>query len=186
MTTMAKILGGGLPGGAVAGKADIVNMIEGTNDPDRRIAHNGTFNANPLSAVAGIKALELVANTDVNERAAAMGERLKAGMNEMLTKLEIPGCATGINSLIFLRLNVEADAADPDKNANAARDMRNSDDADMQTQLGLAMLNHGVHTGNAHGGARFILSAAHTEQDIDDSVEAIGSALTEVREQGLI
>ena len=186
MTTMAKILGGGLPGGAVAGKADIINMIEGGNDPDRRIAHNGTFNANPLSAVAGIKALELVATTDVNERASAMGERLKSGMNELLTKLEIPGCATGINSLIFLRLNVDLDAADPDKNHNAARDMRNSDDPELQTQLGLAMLNHGVHAGNAHGGARFILSAAHTEQDIDESVEGIGNALAEVREQGLI
>ena len=96
-----------------------------------------------------------------------MGERLKSGMNELLTKLEIPGCATGINSLIFLRLNVDSDAADPDKNLNAARDMRNSDDPELQTQLGLAMLNHGVHAGNAHGGARFILSAAHTEQDID-------------------
>ena len=186
MTTMAKILGGGLPGGAVAGKADIINMIEGGNDPDRRIAHNGTFNANPLSAVAGIKALELVATTDVNERASAMGERLKSGMNELLTKLEIPGCATGINSLIFLRLNVDSDAADPDKNHNAARDMRNSDDPELQTQLGLAMLNHGVHAGNAHGGARFILSAAHTEQDIDESVEGIGNALADVREQGLI
>ena len=129
MTTMAKILGGGLPGGAVAGKSDIINMIEGSNDPNRRIAHNGTFNANPLSAVAGIKALELVSSTDVNERAASMGERLKSGMNELLTKMEIPGCATGINSLIFLRLNVDTDAADPDKNLNAARDMRNSDDA---------------------------------------------------------
>ena len=186
MTTMAKILGGGLPGGAVAGKADIINMIEGGNDPDRRIAHNGTFNANPLSAVAGIKALELLATTDVNDRATAMGERLKSGMNELLTKLEIPGCATGINSLIFLRLNVDSDAADPDKNLNAARDMRNSDDPELQTQLGLAMLNHGVHAGNAHGGARFILSAAHTEQDIDESVEGIGNALVEVREQGLI
>ena len=186
MTTMAKILGGGLPGGAVAGKADIINMIEGGNDPDRRIAHNGTFNANPLSAVAGIKALELLATTDVNDRATAMGERLKSGMNELLTKLEIPGCATGINSLIFLRLNVDSDAADPDKNLNAARDMRNSDDPELQTQLGLAMLNHGVHAGNAHGGARFILSAAHTEQDIDESVEGIGNALAEVREQGLI
>ena len=186
MTTMAKILGGGLPGGAVAGKADIINMIEGGNDPDRRIAHNGTFNGNPLSAVAGIKALELVATTDVIERAADMGEHLKSGMNELLTKLEIPGCATGINSLIFLRLNVDSDAADPDKNLNAARDMRNSDDPELQTQLGLAMLNHGVHAGNAHGGARFILSAAHTEQDIDESVEGIGNALAEVREQGLI
>ncbi|MCY3543491.1 MAG: aspartate aminotransferase family protein [Chloroflexi bacterium] len=186
MTTMAKILGGGLPGGAVAGKADIINMIEGGNDPSRRVAHNGTFNANPLSAVAGIRALELVQTGDVNDRAAAMGERLKAGINETLTKLEIPGCATGINSLIFLRLNVDEDAADPDKNPNAARDMRNSDDARLQEQLGLAMLNYGVHAGNAHGGARFILSAAHTEQDIDESVAAIGNALSDAREQGLV
>ncbi|MDE2688222.1 MAG: aspartate aminotransferase family protein [Chloroflexota bacterium] len=186
MTTMAKILGGGLPGGAVAGKADIINMIEGGNDPSRRVAHNGTFNANPLSAVAGIRALELVQTGDVNDRAAAMGERLKAGINETLTKLEIPGCATGINSLIFLRLNVDEDAADPDKNPNAARDMRNSDDAKLQEQLGLAMLNYGVHAGNAHGGARFILSAAHTEQDIDESVGAIGNALSDAREQGLV
>lgn len=186
MTTMAKILGGGLPGGAVAGKADIINMIEGGNDPSRRVAHNGTFNANPLSAVAGIRALELVQTSDVNERAAAMGERLKAGINETLTKLEIPGCATGINSLIFLRLNVDEDTADPDKNPQAARDMRNSDDAVLQEQLGLAMLNYGVHAGNAHGGARFILSAAHTEQDIDESVAAIGNALSDAREQGLV
>ncbi len=186
MTTMAKILGGGLPGGAVAGKADIINMIEGGNDPSRRVAHNGTFNANPLSAVAGIRALELVQTGDVNDRAAAMGERLKAGINETLTKLEIPGCATGINSLIFLRLNVDEDAADPDKNPNAARDMRNSDDARLQEQLGLAMLNYGVHAGNAHGGARFILSAAHTEQDIDESVAAIGNALSDARGQGLV
>ena len=186
MTTMAKILGGGLPGGAVAGKADIINMIEGGNDPSRRVAHNGTFNANPLSAVAGIRALELVQTSDVNERAAAMGERLKSGINETLTKLEIPGCATGINSLIFLRLNVDEDAADPDKNPNAARDMRNSDDVKLQEQLGLAMLNYGVHAGNVHGGARFILSAAHTEQDIDESVAAIGNALSDARDQGLV
>lgn len=190
MTTMAKILGGGLPGGAVAGKADIINMIQAGGDADynqnRRIAHNGTFNANPLSAVAGIKALELVADTPVNATADAMGQRLKDGINDLLTKIEIPGCATGVSSLIFLRLGVEPDAADPDKNPNAARDMRASDDAELQSQLNLAMLNHGVHAGNAHGGARFILSAAHTEQDIDESVAAIGSALTEVREQNLL
>ena len=186
MTTLAKILGGGLPGGAVAGKADIINMIEGSNDPARRIAHNGTFNANPLSAVAGIKALELLATTSVNDTAAAQGERLKAGLNEMLTKMEVQGCATGINSLIFLRLGVDASMADPDKNPNAARDMRNSDNAELQSQLNLAMLNHGVHAGNVHGGARFILSAAHTDSDIDTTVEAIGSALTDAREQGLL
>ena len=71
ITTMAKILGGGLPGGAVAGRSEIINMIEPTGDPqwdrERRIAHNGTFNANPLSAVAGIAALELVRDEAINE-----------------------------------------------------------------------------------------------------------------------
>ena len=72
MTTMAKILGGGLPGGAVAGRAEIVDMIATRDDAafnrDRRIAHNGTFNANPLSAAAGIKALELVGTTPWSRR----------------------------------------------------------------------------------------------------------------------
>ena len=62
MTTMAKILGGSLPGGAVSGKADIINMIETRDDPvwnkTRRIAHNGTFNANPMTMVAGETVLQ--------------------------------------------------------------------------------------------------------------------------------
>ena len=61
MTTLAKILGGGLPGGAVVGKADIINMIASRGDPEydqsQRISHPGTFNANPLSAAVGTKAL---------------------------------------------------------------------------------------------------------------------------------
>lgn len=190
MTTMAKILGGGLPGGAVAGKADIINMIQMTDDPvwnrERRIAHNGTFNANPLSAVAGIKALELVATGDVNERATAMGERLKYGLNELLTKMEIPGCSTGLNSLIFLRLGIDAEQADPEKNPNAVEDIRKSSNPAAAAELNLAMLNHGVHTGIAHFGSRFIMSAAHTEEDIDDAVEKVGNALTDLRDNGLI
>ncbi|MDA1257276.1 MAG: aminotransferase class III-fold pyridoxal phosphate-dependent enzyme, partial [Chloroflexi bacterium] len=52
LCSLAKILGGGLPGGAVAGKADILNTIE-----RGQMLHQGTFNGNPLSAVAGIAAL---------------------------------------------------------------------------------------------------------------------------------
>ena len=68
LTTLAKILGGGLPGGGVAGRRDILDMIAHQEDPAwddvRRVAHPGTFNANPLSAAAGIAALELVATGD--------------------------------------------------------------------------------------------------------------------------
>jgi glutamate-1-semialdehyde 2,1-aminomutase len=184
MTTMAKILGGGLPGGAVAGKAGIINMIEATDDPEynqwRRVGHNGTFNANPLSAVAGITALELVATTPVNETANARASRLKAGLNDLLTKMEIPGCSSGVASLVFLRLGADHEC---DKEVCVLSDeqMRITNDPERNGQLNLALLNNGVHATT-----RFILSAAHEEQDIDETVEAIGKSLTEVRSLGLV
>ena len=60
MTLLAKILAGGLPGGAVTGRADIIDMLEFKDaewNKTRRITHPGTFNGNPLSAAAGVAAL---------------------------------------------------------------------------------------------------------------------------------
>ena len=184
MCTMAKILGGGLPGGAVAGKAEIINMIEMTGDPEhdqnRRVQHNGTFNANPLSAAAGVKALYLVANTPVNDTANAMAARLKEGLNDMLSRNEVAGCASGIASAIFLRLGVDHECdrevciLPPDKTAII-------DDPARRTQMELAMMNHGVH-----GGTRFIVMAVHTGEDIDQTVEAAEKSVNEVRNQGML
>ncbi len=184
MTTLAKILGGGLPGGAVSGKAEIINMIEPRGDPefdrDRRIAHAGTFNANPLSAAAGCKALELVASTGVVDRANAMAARLKEGLNDLLTQLEIPGCCNGVASLIFLTLGVDHEC-DKELCFLSPEDDRTALDQARNEQLFLSLLNHGVQSGH-----RFMLTAAHTENDIDDTVEAFAKALPEVRAQGLI
>ena len=185
MTTMAKILGGGLPGGAVAGKADIINMIEmRADDPaynrDRRIAHNGTFNANPLAAAAGTKALELVATTPINDTADARAAQLKDGLNDLLTKMEIPGCVHGISSLMFLRLGMDHEC-DKEICIPSAEEAGTGSSAQTISQLNLSLLNHGVQSGN-----RFILTAAHTEQDINDTVEAYEQALTAVREIGLL
>src|SRR5215208_3618097 len=72
LTTLAKILAGGLPGGAVAGRKDILDLLDfqvTKGAGKEKIAHPGTFNANPLSASAGIAALRVVAETDACERA---------------------------------------------------------------------------------------------------------------------
>ena len=184
MTTMAKILGGGLPGGAVAGKAELIDMIQLSDDPeynsDRRVQHNGTFNANPLSATAGIKALELVATTPVNETTDARGKQLKDGLNELLGKMEVPGCASGLDSMVFLRLGVDHEC-DQEVCIMTGDDLRTREDAQRTHQLGLAMYNHGVD-----GGQRFLMSAAHTEEDIEATVEAAGKAIADVRAQGLV
>jgi glutamate-1-semialdehyde 2,1-aminomutase len=184
VTTMAKILGGGLPGGGVAGKAEIINMIETRDDPEynhsRRIGHNGTFNANPLSAAAGTKALELVATTPVTETANAMASRLKAGLNDLFSKMEIPGCASGVASSVFMRLGIDHEC-DKEVCVLSPEQMETVSDADRTNQLNLALINHGVHAGT-----RFLLMAAHGERDIDDTVGAVEAAISEVRELGLV
>ena len=185
MTTMAKILGGGLPGGAVAGKSDIINMIEERpGDADynrnRRIAHNGTFNANPLSAAAGIKALELVATTPINDTADARALQLKHGLNDLLGRMEIPGCATGITSLMFLQLGVDHEC-DNEYCVLTSEQRAQANNGERNRQLNLALMNEGVASGT-----RFILTAAHSEEDIDFTIDAFEKALGQVRNQGLL
>ena len=184
MTTMAKILGGGLPGGAVAGKAEIVNTIEMRDDADynhnQRISHPGTFNANPISAAAGVKALELMATTPVNDTANAMADRLKSGLNDLLSRMEVPGCASGVASIVFLRLGLDHDC-DYEVCSLSHAQLQQADDPGRTAQLNLALLNHGVHSG-----PRFIMMAAHREQDVDETLAATEKALAEVRGLGLV
>ena len=105
LTTMAKILAGGLPGGAVGGKAEIIDMIqhrgESEWDNKNRVSHNGTFNANPLCAVAGSTCLEIIGKEPINEIADSIAKRLRDGLNETLIKMEVPGVAYGISSLVL-------------------------------------------------------------------------------------
>ena len=184
VTSLAKILAGGLPGGAVAGKAEIIDMIQLQDDPEfnssRRISHNGTFNANPLSASAGSKALELISTTPVNEKADAMAARLKDGLNDLLSRMEVPGCASGVSSAIFLRLGVDHEC-DREVCIMSPDDQRVVEDPARRAALTIALYNHGVDSG-----PRFLLMSKHTEQDIDDTVDAAEQSLAEVRAEGLV
>ena len=186
LTTLAKILGGGLPGGAVTGKADIINMIEdrpGDAEYNRngRIAHNGTFNANPISAAAGIAALEIVANEPINDTANLRAAQLKDGLNDLMGRMEIPGGVTGIASLMFLRLGVDVPESDREYCILSPEQMAVSMEPERVRQLTLSLLNHGVQSGN-----RFILTAAHTEDDIAHTIGAYEKAFDEIRGIGLI
>ncbi len=187
VTTLAKILGGGMPGGAVTGKAEIIDMIEGRpDDPafdrERRIAHNGTFNANPVCAAAGIAALEIVAKEPINDTANMRAAQLKDGLNDLLGRMEIPGCASGISSLMFLHLGIDYEG-DTDYAVLTPEQLAESMEPNRLRQLTLSLLNHGVHSA---GGSRFVLTAAHTERDIADTIDAYEKALGEVRALGLV
>ena len=185
LTTMAKIVAGALPGGAVGGKADIVDMIAHRGDPEwdnqNRVYHPGTFNGNPLSAVAGAVCLELIASQPINQRADAMAGRLKRGLNETLGKMEVSGHAHGIASMIHLVL---ADCDCDREICNMPhREIKEAVGSPGVTALKRSMQNNGV---DIMGRDAFLVSATHTEADIDRTLAAVEKSLAEVRAEGLL
>ena len=94
--------------------------------------------------------------------------------------MEITGTATGVASAVFLRLGVEVDPHDDEVLFTEAQERTVSDPA-KKDQMALAMYNHRVD-----GGPRFLVSAVHSDDDIDQTVEVTGRALADMREQGLV
>ena len=185
LTTLAKIVAGGLPGGAVGGKAEIIDMIAQRGDPSwdntHRVYHPGTFNANPLSAVAGATALEMIASQPINQQADAMATRLKAGINELFGKMEVAGHAHGIASMIHVVL---ADC-DCDREICTMPHAKISETVASAVTTGMkrGLQNLGV---DIMGRDSFLVSATHNEQEIDRTLEAFENTLSAMRAEGLV
>ena len=174
MCTLAKILAGGLPGGAVAGKAEIIDTIESGD-----IAHPGTFNANPLSAAAGSTALGIVATQPVNAKADAAADRLRRGLDDVFARLEIPGHTYGLASMVHTRIGISAETDEYGIVQGEVRGEPISAEADHE--LGMAMFNNGIDTHR-----RFLMAMTHEAELVDRTVEAFEKSLGEVRAAGLI
>ena len=185
LTTMAKIVAGGLPGGAVGGKADIVDMIAHRGDPEwdnsRRVYHPGTFNANPLSAAAGAVALEMLASQPINEHADAMAARLKAGINEVLGRLEIPGHVHGIASMLHVVL-ADCDC-DREICTMSHREIAAAAASPATTAMKRGLQNRGV---DIMGRETILVSGVHNEADIDQTIDVLAETMAAVRAEGLI
>src|SRR5206468_11031093 len=116
LTTLAKILAGGLPGGAIARRKDILDLLdfEITNAADReKITHQGTFNANPLSAAAGVAALEIVGTTGACASANRYGNTLRQRINEVFEEEHVPWAAYGSFSNFHIFTNPDHSAIVP-------------------------------------------------------------------------
>ena len=188
LTTLGKIVAGGLPGGAVGGRQDILELIDvrATAAAGRRkIGHPGTFNANPLSAAAGITALSLVKDSDVCQTANEQGAGFRNQLNTILENVGLPWAVYGSYSGFHLFTNP------------AGRDLRPSDfdptavppaelsgnDPQLVSTLRLAMLVNGVDLSPRFSG---FLSAVHTDDDIEQTADAFQRALESLIDEGII
>jgi len=107
LSTFAKAVCGGVPGGAVAGRAEIMSdMAFRPDDPDynrkKRVRHMGTFSANPLTAAVGVAALEILKDGRMQDQSAKMADRLKDGFNNALREADAAGCLYGSRSTVRL------------------------------------------------------------------------------------
>lgn len=182
LTTMAKILAGGLPGGAVAGKADIMDLLTFRDDPEwnrrKKVGHPGTYNGNPLSAVAGVTALTILSDPAQQEYADSLAARMRAGFNRVLVHEEVPGFCYGESSVFHLVLGTPLPGGTPDGDLNApegiaAETLKRGMPGNLAEAVQCGMANEGVDV--FHGGG--LLSIAHTEADIDRTIEAFDTTI---------
>jgi len=179
LTVLAKIAAGGMPGGLLGGRKDVLSVISGglsaTNEP-AHVVHAGTFNGFPLSAAAALVTLDLVADGAAQAKAEAATRTLVTGINAAAHAADIDVRAIHQSSIFHLLIGA-LDAGDPISPGPAAVRLVHERAADYAT-LRRALLLEGVDCHMSHGW----LSAVHDAHLIDEAIEAFGRAFARVRE----
>ena len=166
MTSLGKIIGGGFAVGAFGGRQEIMELYDPTKGP--KVSHAGTFNANPVTMVAGAVTLEHL-TPDVYRDLAELTELLRQGIRRVCSDLEVPVQVTGLGSLFGIHFTGQ-----PIVNY---RDIAAEDPA-LRTQVFLGLMNEGIlMASNLVGG----LSTALGEEEVNTFVEALKSVLERQR-----
>ncbi len=191
LSCFAKILTGGMPGGAVVGRQDVMALFDYTGDPqhDRfgRVVHLGTFNASPLTAAAGIALLKQVATGQPIAKANAAAEKLRSSFDQVLVTHNIAGYVYGVSSTFHVYFETDTDRI---RAASTREDLKTKEPkrlkgmpGDLIDEYQRHLRFHGVDIMSSTGGA---LSSAHDDRDIRDATAAFEKTVLALRDSGLI
>jgi len=184
LSTIGKCAGGGLPVGALLGRAEIMESLSPRTPPEQRISHSGTWNANPLLCAAGIAACKLYLDGRPQKRARELADYLRARGNQVLKDRGIKGrlyCRTVVHFYLGpIDYEPSDDTAPPTKDI---KKIMNQEVMPVRTRLGLHLLQRGIATMDARF---FILSAVHSEQDIDQTMNAFADSLDAMLAEGSV
>jgi glutamate-1-semialdehyde 2,1-aminomutase len=158
LTTLGKIIGGGLAVGAFGGRAEVMNAYDPRGGKGK-ISHGGTFNANPVTMAGGVATLKEL-TPESYARLDALGDRLRGGVGRVLLKNKQPAQVTGLGSLFWIHWSK--------KKLSDYRSTRPVD-AERPLRTFLGLLNEGVLLTQRGLGC---CSLAMTDADVDRFVEA--------------
>lgn len=165
LTTLGKIIGGGLPVGAFGGRKEIMDCVS----PLGPVYQAGTLSGNPVAMAAGLAQLNELERSNGYERLEMLGLRLEDGVRSMLHDLNMPLTFKRHGSMFCLFFTTQ-DVYDLDTAMTA--------DFDLFRKYFRSMLEQGVYVAPSPYETGFI-STAHTEADIDATVAAMRQALKE-------
>ena len=189
MSFHGKIVAGGMPGGVVAGRADIMEVFDYTGDAHRdryeRVHHLGTFNANPVSAAAGIATLKRVATGLPHERANRLAERLRQGMDVILREEGVAGYVYGDVSIFHVYLEAFPGSGAAGSEQLVTRDVNvlKGIPAPVVAAFQKMLLARGIDLVSYTGG---VTSSAHTDEDIALTLDAFGDVVRSLVRERMI
>ncbi|MET0135405.1 MAG: aspartate aminotransferase family protein [Kibdelosporangium sp.] len=174
LTTFGKGMANGFPAGGVAGRRDLMEHFNGqTGD----VLLAGTFNGNPLGCAAALATIDhLQAHPDFYERTYALGQRMRDGLGDIVTELDIEATPAGFGGVFALYFTKPPVLGYRDL-------MRNNDAAYVgfhrgMTDRGFLMLPMSLKRNHVSG--------AHTQDEVDNTLEAARDVLTGMRSAGTI
>ncbi len=163
LTTLGKIVGGGMPIGAYGGRADIMDHVL----PAGKVFQAGTLSGNPIATAAGIATLRELRENPPYERLERLGARLEDGLRQACQDAQIPHQVTRVGSMLTLFFN-------PDVVTDW--DVASRCDTQRYGRYFWGLIERGVYMPCSQYEALFI-SAAHQEADIDATISAAANVL---------
>jgi glutamate-1-semialdehyde 2,1-aminomutase len=169
LTILGKAIAGGFPLSVVAGKYDILNLIE-----EQKVLHAGTFNGNPISLAAARATLDLLQESHgaAIVRMRETGEKLMAGIKQAADAAEIPILINGLGSCFHIAFTTRREM----------RNYRDTLDSDLaaRDRFLQALLFGGIYL---MPDGRWYVSAVHTNEDVTRTLEAVSQALSQHKSQ---
>ncbi|MEM2856878.1 MAG: aspartate aminotransferase family protein [Candidatus Nitrosocaldaceae archaeon] len=172
LITLGKIIGGGLPIGAIGGKKEIISLASPEFKKDERCnIGGGTFSANPLTMTAGLATLEYLKNhTYLYDELNRLGDIARREIDKVMRSYSVKTCTTGLGSLFLTHFLNDND------------EVRNARDAslcniELQKLYHLALMVHGIFFLPSKLGA---ISIMHNENDIKQLIEVTEKIASEI------
>jgi glutamate-1-semialdehyde 2,1-aminomutase len=169
LTALGKMIGGGFPVGALAGRAEVMEVMNPLNGKPL-FPHSGTFSANPVTMTAGLTAMRLF-DRDAVDRLNGLGDRARTQITDAIREADIPACVTGAGSMLRVHFKPEP-----------PRDYRSAFTTPAEAPLLSAFLDYlfdngfiMINTGTA------MLSTVMTETEIDSLSEAMLGAFRTIK-----